>query len=72
MALIRWRDKHTYRRCHMQLEADTERLEWLDESIKLWVGDAMCSGEKVEVLVAQLKGTCGLQGDHGGRAPGLG
>ena len=48
----------------MQLEADTERLEWLDESIKLWVGDAMCGDEKVDVLEAQLKGTCGLYKKH--------
>ena len=45
----------------MQLEADTERLERQDESIKLW---AMCGDEKVDVLVAQLKGTCGLYKKH--------
>ena len=34
--------------------SDTERLEWLDESIKLWVEDAMCGDEKVEVLAGDM------------------
>ena len=41
-----------------------EAVERLDKSIKLWVGDAMYVDEKVEVLVAQLKGTCGLYKKH--------